>query len=435
MTRVTIVGRPNVGKSTLFNRLVGRRIAITDGRPGVTRDAVSVETELAGRRVLLIDTGGIGEGEETFRREVSGRSVAEIDRSDVVVVVLDGTALTPEDDDVVAAARRSGLPVVVAVNKVDSGARAGELSDFWALGFRRTVPVSAEHNLGVDELVELIDEAIEERGSTGEMHRDDRDEVVLAIVGRPNTGKSTLLNHFAGEERALVSPVAGTTRDTLDTRFVYRDTTFRVLDTAGIRKKARVSEPVEYYAVQRALTAIDRCELALLMIDATEGLGEQDKKIAARISERGRGVIVAMNKWDLLPPAGNQVEAVQDRVRFLFPVFQHVPIMPLSAATGTGVEEIVKRLLHIRGELHRRVDTGPLNQALRRWVAETPPPHRNRRPFKLRYMTQVETNPVRFLLFVNRTRAFPEAYLSYVRNRIRAEFGFEHVPIFVQLRS
>ncbi len=435
MIRVTIVGRPNVGKSTLFNRLVGRRIAITDGRPGVTRDAVSVETELAGRRVLLIDTGGIGEGEETFRREVSGRSVAELDRSDVVVVVLDGTALTPEDDDVVAAARRSGLPVVVAVNKVDSDARAGELSDFWALGFRRTVPVSAEHNLGVDELVELIGEAIEERGSTGEMHRNDRDEVVLAIVGRPNTGKSTLLNHFAGEERALVSPVAGTTRDTLDTRFVYRDTTFRVLDTAGIRKKARVSEPVEYYSVQRALTAIDRCELALLMIDATEGLGEQDKKIAARISERGRGVIVAMNKWDLLPPAGNQVEAVQDRVRFLFPVFQHVPIMPLSAATGTGVEEIVKRLLHIRGELHRRVDTGPLNQALRRWVAETPPPHRNRRPFKLRYMTQVETNPVRFLLFVNRTRAFPEAYLSYVRNRIRAEFGFEHVPIFVQLRS
>lgn len=439
LPRVSIIGRPNVGKSTLFNRLVGARIAITDGQPGVTRDMVLREAGIGDRRVLLVDTGGIGEGEEVFRREVSNRSVEEIAKASMIVLVVDVTGLTPEDEEVIQAVRRAGRPVVVAVNKVDSDKRSHDISSFWELGFERLIPVSAEHGLGIDDLTDEVASVLDDLEAIGgdetEPGTEESDSIVLAIVGRPNTGKSSLLNYLAGEERALVSPVAGTTRDTLDVEFQFKENRFRILDTAGLRRKARVSEAVEYYAVQRALTAIEGAELVVLMVDAQEGLSEQDKKIASRISDLGRGVVVALNKWDLLDSRENQLEAMQDRIHFVFPVFRHVPILPISAKTGEGVEDLLKRLLHIRGELHRRIDTGPLNQALQRWTAENPPPGYGKRPFKVKFITQVQTNPVRFMLFVNRTRGFPESYVSYIRNRIRSEFGYAHIPFFLQLRS
>ena len=332
----------------------------------------------------------------------------------------------------------------------------------------RTIGISAAHGLGMDDLEEAVVEFMDAHGvpiadaddAVGDDGRangpalsreaaaaddtegdhgaaprfDPTTPVRLAIVGRPNTGKSSLLNRLVGEERAIVSDLAGTTRDVVEAQFSYRTTPFTVVDTAGIRRRSKVNESVEFYAVQRAYDAIDSAELVVLVIDVMQGLGEQDKKIAARLSERGRGTVVVLNKWDLLDDRDNQLNAITDRIHFLFPVFSHVPILPVSALTGEGIDAVLKRLLHVRRQLHYRVDTGPLNQALQRWLEETPPPS-GKRPIKVRYITQVGTNPVRFVLFVNRRKAFPEFYHRYVRNRIREDFGFHHIPFFVELKE
>jgi GTPase len=446
MYRVCIAGRPNVGKSTLFNRIYGRRLAITDSMPGVTRDAVAVESEIAGQEVLLVDTGGIGEGEAELDAQVYARSRAEMARADVVLLLVEVGGLTGEDEELLELLRKSGRPGILVVNKVDNPERDQLVSEFWRYGVDHVVGISAAHGLGIDDLEDAILEVMGPGAGApeeeGELSEDSiREEpspldlpVRLAIIGQPNTGKSSLLNRLVGEERAIVSDIAGTTRDTVEARFSFDGTEFLVVDTAGIRRKSRVNEDVEFYAVQRAYDAIDAAELAVLVIDAVKGLSEQDKKIASRLTDRGRATVVALNKWDLLDDRGNQLEAITDRINFLFPVFQHVPIMPLSALTGEGVTPLLKRLLHVRGELHRRVETGPLNQALQRWLAETPPPS-GKRPVKLRYITQVGTNPVRFILFVNRRKGFPEFYLRYIRNRLREEMGFHHIPFFVDLKE
>ncbi|MEX2444371.1 MAG: ribosome biogenesis GTPase Der [Alkalispirochaeta sp.] len=448
MIRICIAGRPNVGKSTLFNRIYGRRLAITDRMPGVTRDAVAVEAEIADLPVLLIDTGGIGEGEAQLDRQVYDRSRSEMARADVVLLLVEVGGITGEDEELLELLRRSGKPSILVVNKVDNPQRDQMVSEFWQYGVPRVVGVSAAHGLGMDDLEDEILGILSEAGlytkrdpgdvafSEDEGQSEDplSSAVRLAIIGQPNTGKSRLLNRLVGEERAIVSDLAGTTRDTVEAHFTFRGTDFVVVDTAGIRRRSRVNENVEYYAVQRAYDAIDAAEMVVLMIDAVKGLSEQDKKIAARLTDRGRGTVVVLNKWDLLDDRGNQLNAITDRIHFLFPVFQYVPILPLSAVTGEGVDVLLKRLLHVRRELHRRVDTGPLNQALQRWLTETPPPS-GKKPYKVRYITQVGTNPVRFILFVNRRKSFPEFYLRYIRNRIREEMGFEHIPFFVELKE
>lgn len=448
MFRLCIAGRPNVGKSTLFNRLYGRRYAITDSMPGVTRDAVAREAEIRDHPVLLVDTGGVGEGEQELDTQVYARSRSEIARADLVLLIVEVTGLSGEDEELVDLLRSSGRPAILVVNKVDNPEREQQVAEFWQLGFPQVVGISAAHGLGMDDLEEAIaahlptgDEStgeadIHDLESAPDEHGERRTfgPLRLAIIGQPNTGKSSLLNRLVGEERAIVSDLAGTTRDTVEARFSFRGTDFELIDTAGIRRRSRVRENIEYYAVQRAYEAIDAADLAILMVDATRGLSEQDKKIAARLTERGRGAVVALNKWDLLDDRGNQLNAMTDRIHFTFPVFQHVPIMPVSAHTGEGVEALLTRLLHIRSELTRRVDTGPLNQALQRWIADTPPPS-GRKPIKLRYITQVHADPVRFILFVNRRKGFPEFYLRYIRNRIREELGFQHIPFFLDLRE
>lgn len=442
MNRICIVGRPNVGKSTLFNRMYGRRYAITDSIPGVTRDAVAVETLIGERAVLLVDTGGIGEGEQELDQQVYARSRGEVARADVVILLVEVGDFTGEDEELLDLVRQSGRPAILAVNKVDNESREQLVSEFWRYGIPHVVSISAAHGYGVQELEEKVldllpqqelseDDQIDQEEIDGDQSQPTR----LAILGQPNTGKSSLLNRLVGEDRAIVSELAGTTRDVVEAKFSFRDKTFLVIDTAGIRRKSKVHESVEYYSVQRALDTIDKTELVVLVIDAVKGLTEQDKKIAARIAERGRGVIVALNKWDLLDDAtGNKLNAITDRINFMFPVFRYVPILPISALHGTGIEDLLNRLVHIQSELHRRIETGPLNQGLQRWMEETPPPS-GKRPIKLRYITQVSTNPVRFVLFVNRKKEFPEFYLRFVQNRIREEFGFHHIPFFVELRQ
>lgn len=469
MHRICIAGRPNVGKSTLFNRLYGRRSAITDSMPGVTRDAISGIVSLGDMQLEVIDTGGIGEGEAQLEQAVYTISRNEIRRADLVLLLVDVTDLTGEDEELIEYVRRCGRPVILVVNKVDNERRSQDVSEFWRFGLERVVSISAAHGLGMDDLEEAVLEVLGDdprgdsprgdEGSSGEeagghdgagdlqedlsvdgtdpeSQREDplARPVRLAILGQPNTGKSSLLNRLVGEERALVSDIAGTTRDTVEARFSFKGTEFTVVDTAGIRRKSRVKESVEYYAVQRALATIDDAELVVLVIDAEKGLSEQDKKIAARVAERGRGVVVILNKWDLMQDRENALNALTDRIHFLFPVFRHVPILPTSTITGEGIDKMLDMLLHVRGELHRRIDTGPLNQALKRWLDQTPPPS-GKRPIKIRYITQVHANPVRFVLFTNRKKIFPEFYLRYIQNQIRQDLGFRHIPFFIELRE
>jgi len=421
-----------VGKSTLFNRLYGRRHSITDHTPGVTRDVIRAEVEFAGETVSLIDTGGIGEGERELALIVSERSRFEIEHADLVFLMLDALEVTGEDEDLIEFVRRAGRPTICVVNKVDNPRREENVGEFYRYGFERVVAISAEHGLGIDDLEEAARPFI--LGANTPAAVDTPDLIRLAIVGKPNTGKSSLLNKLVGRERAIVSELAGTTRDPVEDRFEYRGERFLVLDTAGIRKKSRVSEAIEYYSVTRALDAVEQSELVILVIDVTSGLTEQDKKIAQRIVDRGRAVVVALNKWDLLDDRANQLNAITDRINFLFPVFEHVPMLPVSAVTGDGIDNVLAALLQVRREVHLRIETGPLNQALQRWITRTPPPS-GKRPIKLRYITQVGTNPVRFVLFVNRAKAFPEFYLRYIQNQIRKELGFAHIPLFVEVRE
>jgi GTP-binding protein len=348
MYRVCIAGRPNVGKSTLFNRIYGRRLAITDSMPGVTRDAVAVESEIGGRTVLLVDTGGIGEGEAELDAQVYARSRAEMSRADVVLLLVEVGGLTGEDEELLELLRKSGRPGILVVNKVDNPERDQLVSEFWRYGVDRVVGISAAHGLGIDDLEDAILEVMGSEGAVDESDIGEADDISdaevsaldrpvrLAIIGQPNTGKSSLLNRLVGEERAIVSDLAGTTRDTVEARFSFEGTEFLVVDTAGIRRKSRVNEDVEFYAVQRAYDAIDAAELAILVIDAVKGLSEQDKKIASRLTDRGRATVVALNKWDLLDDRGNQLEAITDRINFLFPVFQYVPIMPSRPSPARG---------------------------------------------------------------------------------------------------
>jgi len=442
---VAVLGRPNVGKSTLFNRLVGRQRAITDPTPGVTRDVLEGELDLGGQRVRLLDTGGYTLERGQLQREVSQRSLAIATSSDLTLALVEVGGLTREDQALFDRLRR--LPdfpdkVVLVINKVDGPKQELGLGEFQALGFGSLAAVSAAHGRGIAELKELIRKCLERAGRAGDLlpdHQRRSDaELHLAIIGKPNTGKSTLLNRLLGEERALVSESPGTTRDPVGGTLRYRGRTLRILDTAGIRRKSRVSEAVEYYSVNRAIQSIEQADLVVLLMDVREGVSDQDKKIADLAVRAGRGVILALNKVDLL--AGPKAEAkaglrgIEEKVRFFFPLLDFAPLVALSAATGSGVDRLLAEILEVGRQLQRRVPTGRLNLAVKHWVAEYTLPVRGKN-VKIRYATQTGANPVRFLFFVNSLRLFPQRYLSYLKNRIRADLGFGKVPVDVRLRE
>ncbi|MFW6251179.1 MAG: ribosome biogenesis GTPase Der [Alkalispirochaetaceae bacterium] len=440
---VVIAGRPNVGKSTLFNRILRRRHAITDPTPGVTRDAIRTIAEVGNREVWLVDTGGVTNEAGPFDQIVTRNALEEMEKGDVIVLLLDVTGLTPEDEEIIEAVRRIGGPTVCAVNKVDSEKREQDLWNFYSLGFEKTIGISAAHGLGIEDLEDAILDYLDLLDQAGadlseitkeELRAEESGEIKIAVLGQPNTGKSSLMNRFLNRDRALVSEIPGTTRDVVEERFEYKGRPFRILDTAGMRRRAKVRENVEYYSVQRAVHAIDEADVVCLVVDARKGLVEQDKKIASLVVDRGRGLILALNKWDLLDDVGNQEAALVDRIRFLFPVLSFAPITPTSAVTGFGISRLLGVIQEVYGQLHRRVETSQLNTALRAWVAETPPPS-GRKRWKVRYMTQVSTHPVRFVAFVNRASDFPRFYYQFLLNRIRRELGFSRVPIALELRD
>ncbi len=435
LPRVAVVGRPNVGKSTLFNRLVGARRAITDPTPGVTRDPVEGECRIAGRRVRLIDTGGYRLDTDGIDTLVSGRSLEVIEQADVGLLMLDVSEVQPEDEDLIALVRAKASRSILVVNKVDNDRRDLDAWNLHTYGFRRVVHVSAEHRRNFAELVRHIAEELAAAPVTGRSVTSEDPGIRLALLGKPNTGKSTLLNALLDEQRAIVSPIPGTTRDVIEGRFLYAGRTISILDTAGIRRKRAVTQTVEYYSVNRAIGSIERADVVLLVVDSTEGITEQDKKIVTQVIKRGKGIVLVFNKWDLMEETPNAFNAVCDRAHFVFPVLSYAPIIAVSAIHKTGLKRVLDTCLRIRRQLDTTIATGPLNRAVRGWTEQHPVPHGGGPRYAVRYITQISSNPVRFLLFVNRSKGFPESWLSYLRNKMRREFGIPDIPFAVELRE
>jgi GTP-binding protein len=432
---VVIAGRPNVGKSTLFNRLLHKRRAITDPTPGVTRDPIEAECLLrdSGRRFRLVDTGGFKLDREGLDGLVVEKSLSSIERADLIIFLVDAQTVTPEDEEFAGLLRRWTDKVLLVVNKADSPERDPLAWGHLRWGFGDMIFVSAEHGRNIDEL----EEAMIARLDFSKVVEVDieRAPIRLAILGKPNTGKSTLLNRLLGEDKSIVSAVPGTTRDPVEGRFNYKKRDFRVLDTAGIRRKSKVTESVEYYSVTRAIKSVDDCDVVVHMIDAREGLTDQDKKIAAFAAEQGRGVVFVLNKWDEMPDVKNTFEASRDKLRYFFGQMAFAPVLPLSARDGTGVDKLLNTIITIFSQLTKEVETSRLMKNVTGWIETTPPPVGPKTKWKLRYAVQTSVNPQRFSFFVTKVDAVADSYVSFLRNKIREDLKLDLVPVILELKA
>ncbi|MDR2509420.1 MAG: ribosome biogenesis GTPase Der [Spirochaetaceae bacterium] len=430
LPRVVLAGRPNVGKSTLFNRLAHKRRAITDPTPGVTRDAVEMDIILDGKPLRLIDTGGfkLERGEDGLDALVVERAIETIRSADLLILLFDAGEITAEDEEFIILLRPYSEKIIACVNKTEGGRLAAEACAVAAYGFNNLFFISAEHG---DNIAALTD-ALLARLDFSKVEREEESgtrPLRIMLAGKPNTGKSTLANRLTSSNASLVSDIAGTTRDVIEGAFVYKSRRFLTLDTAGIRRKNKINENIEYYSVNRAIRTMDEADIVLHLIDAEEGLSEQDKKIAALACERGRPVIFVLNKWDKMPDVKNTFNAVRDRLRFLFPQMAYAPVLPVSAASGEGVGKMLDMAIAMHGQLYNRLETSAFNNLLRRWQDEYPPPSGPRTRFKIKYGLQVSENPVIFKVFVSRPQAWTESYGAYIRNRLRADAGFSMIPV------
>jgi GTP-binding protein len=451
---VTLAGRPNVGKSTLFNRLLHKRRSITDPTPGLTRDPVAARAVIGGKQVRLVDTGGFKLDREIRRPEknlldslVVERTLQTIERSDVVVLLLAAGDITPEDEEFIALLRPLRDRLIVAVNKTEGGRLLSEAWNVMRFGFDKIYPISAEHGDNIAELADAIAQNLE----TSETVSPENDEaapdtavqdgdIKLSIVGKPNTGKSTLSNRLCAESASIVSDIPGTTRDVIEGRFSWDGRSFVVMDTAGIRRKSRVNENVEYYSVNRAIKTMDEADVVILLVDALEGLSDQDKKIASLACGKGRGLIFALNKWDAATDIKNKAgadkafKAARDSIHFFFGQMKYAPILPLSAKDGYGVNTLLNTAVKMSEQLHRKTETSRFNDFLERAQVESPPPQGPRTRFKIKYGVQVQANPVVFRLFVSRPEAFTSAYNSYICNKIRKDLSYDMIPVTLEIR-
>jgi GTP-binding protein len=444
---IAIIGRPNAGKSTLFNRLVGARKAIVDNFPGVTRDRNYAEAAWRGQRYLLVDTGGIdaaGGGE--LEQSVYAQSRLALKEADAVILLLDGKAgLSPLDREVVELLRKTTRPVFVAVNKLDSERRSENLFEFYSLGVDRLYPISAEHGLGIAELLDAVldrlpaagkgGESAGENGATTEPAGENSQAPArVAVVGRPNVGKSTLINRLLGFERAVVDATPGTTRDALETPFHLRGERCVLVDTAGIRRKARIDDRVERFSVQRALRAVDDAELIIHVIDGTENVTDQDAQILGYAAERGKAVVLAVNKWDLLAAAGVDGESYRGEVYYRLSFLDYAPVCFISAVTGHGLRKLQETAALVLQGHRRKVSTSQFNQALQKSIRGHAPPLYQGRAVKFYYGTQTGSRPPTFTLFVNTPRAVPESYRRYLTHQLREQLALTHAPIKLILR-
>jgi GTPase len=430
---VALVGRPNVGKSTLFNRLAGRRLAIVHDLPGVTRDRHYADADIHGRQVLLLDTGGFDpESEDPLGRGIAQQVEIAIDEADVVICVLDAEeAPMPADREAVRLLRRAQKPVLWVANKADNPARELEANELFALGIDDLVFVSAAHGRGVAELSEAIVKRLPEAAAEPGVEGDAAPRV--ALIGRPNAGKSSLLNRLSGAERALVDARPGTTRDPLDVRVEFAGKSYVVVDTAGIRRRPRVEEGIEAASVVRSLRSLERAQVVVLMCDASEGVTDQDARLLGLCIERGRAVVIGLNKIDLMRGADRKraIEQAEDALRFA----RWAPLVPLSAQQGSGVAELMKNVELAATEFEKRVPTGALNRFFEEVLERRQPPTRGGRAPRIYYVTQAEVAPPMFVAMCNAPEAIADSYKRFLTNQIREAFGFSAVPLNVIYRK
>jgi len=417
---VAIVGRPNVGKSTLFNKLIGDRLSIVKNEPGVTRDRLYRETEWSGKEFLLVDTGGLEPRTNDFMMsKIKQQAQVAIDEADVIIFLVDGKAgITGLDEDVANVLRKQDKKVVVAVNKIDNYMKDQEnILEFYALGFEEVIGISGEHKTNLGDLLDAVVEKFDD-----EKEVEEEDSLKIAILGRPNAGKSSLVNKLLNEERSIVSDMAGTTRDAIDSSLKYDGDKFTLIDTAGIRRKSKVEDSIEYYSVLRAVKSIKRADVCVLMLDATALLTDQDKRVAGLIYEERKPIIIAVNKWDLIEKNNNSVKEFTDLVKADLPFLDYAPIVTISAL-------ILEQARFINEEYHKKITTGLLNQILAEIIAQNPVPTRKGRAVKINYATQVSQAPPKFVFFSNNPDLIHFSYQRYIENKLREYFGFEGCPI------
>lgn len=424
---VAIVGRPNVGKSTLFNKLVGDRVSIVNNEPGVTRDRLYRNIEWLGKEFVLVDTGGLEPRSKDFMlQKIKEQAYVAIDEADVVIFVVDGKAgITGLDEEIANILRKQDKKVIVAVNKIDNYMRdQSNILEFYGLGFETIIGISAEHKTNFGDMLDLVSSKF----------TDNTNEVIeeglkIAVLGRPNAGKSSFVNKILNKDRSIVSDIAGTTRDSIDSQFRYNSKPYTIIDTAGIRKKSKLEDNIEYYSVLRAVKAIDRADVCILILDSTELVTEQDKRVAGLIFEAKKPIIIAINKWDLVEKDNNTVKEFTEKVKAEMPFLDYAPIVTISALTGKRTLDVISQVEIINEEYNKKISTGILNQVLADMVAQNPVPTRKGRAVKINYATQVSVAPPKFVFFSNNPELVHFSYKRYIENKLREYFGYEGCPI------
>lgn len=424
---VAVVGRPNVGKSTFFNRIIGKRISIVEDTPGVTRDRIYAETEWRGMNFALIDTGGIEPSTaDVILSQMREQAQIAMEMSNVILFMVDGKeGLTSADREVANMLYRTGKKVVLVVNKIDTGKPNDDFYDFYELGLGVPYPISSVNMLGLGEVLDEIVEGIRET----EYEEEEDDSVKVAVIGKPNVGKSSLVNELLGEERVIVSNIAGTTRDSIDSPFMYDDRKFTLIDTAGIRRRSRINENIEKYSVIRAVAAIERSDVCILMIDAQEGVTEQDKKIAGLAHEAGKGVLIVVNKWDMIEKETNTMKEYTKNIRKELIYLSYAPVLFISVLTGQRVNKIMDLVIRIEQQCCMRVPTGVLNTLISDAILMNQPPSDKGKKLKIYYAAQVGVKPPLFSFKINDRELMHFSYARYLENKIREGFGFEGTSI------
>lgn len=430
---VAVVGRPNVGKSTFFNRIAGQRISIVEDTPGVTRDRVYADVNWLSHDFVMIDTGGIEpESTDVILSQMRDQAQVAIDTADVIIFMVDGReSYTTADEEIAMMLRKSKKPILLVVNKIDQSEVPDTIYDFYNLGLGEPIPISSVNALNLGDLLDIVVSYFKDLV----LEVEDEEIIKVALIGKPNAGKSSLVNSFLNENRVIVSDIPGTTRDAIDTPFEHLGQKYVLIDTAGLRRKSRVNENIERYSVLRALAAIERSDVCLIVVDATEGVTEQDKKVAGYAHEAGKGLIVVVNKWDLIEKDNATYKAAEDTIRNELAFMTYAPIMFVSALTKQRLDKLLEKIIHVSNQNSMRVSTGLLNDIINEAILLNQPPSDKGKRLKIYYMTQSSVKPPTFVTFVNDKELAHFSYMRYLENQIRKNFVFEGTPIVMKVRQ